>query len=1040
MITLELGNIFIKLVFENVNDKTIEWVWGQIHTTFDPLDPDRFRKRPFNLRKSDGSRVWDGRVKLCEEKDHLVPLGFYDRLMVLMRSIEQSSGIVVKVVDKRGSALHFELPREVNLDGHGKEKDLTLRDYQYEAVQQVNTEQSGIILNAVNAGKCKPGNSLLSTSKGVMTLLDFVQKSGIKDIKHEGEYNYNGNIKLINRYGEQEMPRRVFVNGIRKVFHINTDLGLSTVNTENHPMLTVNNDGVFTWKRTSDLKVGDLLVSGIDSNIYGDNRVFSEDDAYCLGLLVADGYYNTGNIKFTNNESILINFFSEWAYNLTGKEPRVETRFKTNGDYSSDTVNVRLGKFISTGELLKYCHLSRVKAGDKEIPAPILSAPKNVQLAFLSGYLECEMNFDLREDRNNIECTTKSKLLASQVQLMLLNMGIVCKIKPRKVKGYDYVYYRLTFRAIDSKKLVQLLSFKTAFRNKQKNTLISDMDSKSKRNPKGRSIPNGKNLVNSYIDSLPSGGIKGRASHEYRAKNSVSIFRGMKLITKYPQGDAMFKTRISELSNQKYFYTKIESIEYDGEQYTYDVEMPKTHSFLCDGLVNHNTASAVTLFKYLLPKINEGQHLLFIAPNKSIMNQIYLKYQHYLSEDIVGIWGDGKKDINRPIICATIQTLASAIKDPKTKPTRKRDKLLGRFAERYAPAILESGDPRSNLELLARNFHPNYKYEQDDIEELRNLYMNLQTSDDVKDYFEGVQKRYKKLLYSLNEEAYEKYYDAIDLLNNTRAVVCDEAHRAGAESYWKVFHYLNNARVKVGLTGTLDKTKKISMAHIRGLFGKDLVKVTNKQMIERGVSARPHIRLVPIDKPTDLEPRIQATMMAKGYSQLPTADLMSYQIAYDLGVVHNEYRNRIVAELAYKASSKLDKQAVLIMVTSIEHGELIGEQLDKLGAKYQFLQGKDDSDTREKAIDDIVSGKLKIVIATKIFEAGIDIPNLKVLILCDALKSYISVIQKIGRVLRVMPDKRDVFIFDIVDRTQNSLFKHAQDRVRYYKDEGFEVK
>lgn len=605
MITLELGNVFIKIVFENVNDKTIEWVWSQIHTTFDPLDPERFRKRPYNLRKSNGDRVWDGRVNLCEEKDHLVPLGFYDRLMVLMRSIEQSSGIVVKVVDKRGPALHFELPREVSLDGHGKEKDLTLRDYQYKAVQQVNIEQSGIILNAVNAGK---------------------------------------------------------------------------------------------------------------------------------------------------------------------------------------------------------------------------------------------------------------------------------------------------------------------------------------------------------------------------------------------------------------------------------------------------TASAVTLFKYLLPKIKEGQHLLFVAPNKSIMNQIYLKYQHYLSEDIVGIWGDGKKDISHPIICATIQTLASAIKEPKTKPTKKKDKFLGRFAERYAPAILESGDPRSNLELLARNFHPNYKYEQDDIEELRNLYMNLQTSDDVKDYFEGVQKRYKKLLYSLNKEAYEKYYDAIDLLNNTRAVVCDEAHRAGAESYWKVFHYLNNARVKVGLTGTLDRTKKISMAHIRGLFGKDLVKVTNKQMIERGVSARPHIRLVPIDKPTDLEPRIQATMMAKGYSQLPTADLMSYQIAYDLGVVHNEYRNRVVAELAYKASSKLDKQAVLIMVTSIEHGELIGEQLDKLGAEYQFLQGKDDSATREKAIDDIVSGKLKIVIATKIFEAGIDIPNLKVLILCDALKSYISVIQKIGRVLRVMPDKRDVFIFDIVDRTQNLLFKHAQDRVRYYKDEGFEVK
>lgn len=605
MITLELGNVFIKIVFENVNDKTIEWVWSQIHTTFDPLDPERFRKRPYNLRKSNGDRVWDGRVNLCEEKDHLVPLGFYDRLMVLMRSIEQSSGIVVKVVDKRGPALHFNIPDEITIDGHGKEKTITLRDYQYQSVVQAEKEQSGIILNAVNSGK---------------------------------------------------------------------------------------------------------------------------------------------------------------------------------------------------------------------------------------------------------------------------------------------------------------------------------------------------------------------------------------------------------------------------------------------------SITAITIFKYLLPKLKDGQHLLFIAPNSSIMNQLYDKFSHYLGEGITGVWGDGKKDINKPIVCATIQSLASAIKEPKTKPTKKKDKLLGRFAERYAPAILESGDPRSNLELLARNFHPNYKYEQDDIEELRSLCMNLQTSDDVEDYFKGVQKRYKKLLYSLNESAYEKYYDAIDLLKSTRAVICDEVHRAGAISYWNVFHYLDNARMKLGLTGTLDKTKKISMAHIRGLFGKDLVSVTNDQMISRGVSARPHIRLVPIDEPTDLEPRIQATMMAKGYSQLPTADLLSYQIAYDLGVVHNEYRNRVVAELAYKASSKLDKQAVLIMVTSIEHGELIGEQLDKLGAEYQFLRGKDDSATREKAIDDIVSGKLKIVIATKIFEAGIDIPNLKVLILCDALKSYISVIQKIGRVLRVMPDKRDVFIFDIVDRTNRYLWSAAKKRFNYYKDEGFEVK
>lgn len=449
---------------------------------------------------------------------------------------------------------------------------------------------------------------------------------------------------------------------------------------------------------------------------------------------------------------------------------------------------------------------------------------------------------------------------------------------------------------------------------------------------------------------------------------------------------------------------------------------------------------SVAIYKYLLPKIEKGQHLLFIAPNSGIMNQLYTKFRHYLGDDKVGVWGDGKKDLSHPIVCATIQTLASAIKKPKTKPTRKKDKLLERIATKYAPAILEKGSPKANLKLLALNFRPKYKYEVDDVGVLRDLYNSLDTDEDVKGCLESYQKKYKKMLYKLNEKGYKKYYEAVDFLDTVRAVICDEAHYAGAISYWNVFQYLNNARMRIGMTGTLDKSKKIHMARIKSLMGNPIINVTNKQMIDRGVSAKPHIKMVPITQPTDLDAQVGAYMKKNGMTTGGTAgDLMAYQVTYSLGVIHNQYRNHLIAEIAYQVSKRLKNQAVLIIVNSIEHGDNISKELDNIGAEYAFIQGKDDTDTRNAVLNKVRSGKLKILIGTKILDAGIDVDSFKCLVACSAGKSYISILQRIGRILRVRNDKKDVIVFDLYDRTSRILYKHAKERVKYYREQGFDV-
>lgn len=1047
MITVYIGNIHLTLKFDNLNDREIKWILQQIHLQLDPLDPDRYRKKQFNLRDKSGARIWDGRVKICDFSDihkPIIPTGLYDELRAVLDALHDSNGIDYKEVDKRSHALSVAIPGKITIDGHGKEKTITLRDYQYQSVVNAFREQSGILLEATNAGKCLEKSTKLYTNKGILTIGELLESYEVDTNDATPRViSYHGNIKLANKKGKLEKPSRLIVNGVKPIYEVKTEIGNSVKITGNNPVLTVNSKG-FSWKRVDELEIGDLLVSRLGSNAYGNNDRFNKIDAYGLGLMVADGCYHNSTINFTNNEKVLIDYVDKWFYKLTGIRPKVFDKL-VDGRYSASMVSLKTGtNFDHNSRSLKNEFRSNLELGnhlaeDKEIPNSIIKSAKKVQLAFLSGYFECEMNYSMTGGRLGVEVTSKSKKLISQIQLMLINMGVLSKIRSRKVKGYTSTYYILEFRAIDGFNLLKLLSFKTDNRQAQKENYIKIFNSK-RRNPKGRFVPSGKQLFNEYYKTLPLEE-RVKVHHAGEIPHTISKYRAIRLLNKFPNGNSMIKSKILEMADLRDFFIKVESIEQIGDEPTFDVEMPNSHSLIANGIVVHNSVVSIAIYKYLLPKIEKKQHLLFIAPNSGIMNQLYTKFRHYLGDDKVGVWGDGKKDLDHPIVCATIQTLASAIKKPKTKPTRKKDKLLERIATKYAPAILEKGSPKANLKLLALNFRPKYKYEVDDVDVLRDLYNSLDTDGDVKGCLESYQKRYKKMLYKLNEKGYKKYYEAVDFLDTVRAVICDEAHYAGAISYWNVFQYLNNARMRIGMTGTLDKSKKIHMTRIKALMGKPIMNVTNSQMISRGVSAKPHIKMVPINQPTDLDAQVGAYMKKNGMQVGGSVgDLMAYQVTYNLGVIHNQYRNRLIAQIAVQSAKRLKKKAVLIIVNSIEHGELISQELDKLNADYDFIQGKDDTDTRNKVLNRVKSGDLKIIIGTKILDAGIDIPNIQIFIECSGGKSYITLLQRIGRTLRIMNDKKDIYIFDLWDcTTSGPLYKHGKQRLKYYKEQGFDV-
>src|SRR5699024_9698155 len=180
---------------------------------------------------------------------------------------------------------------------------ITLRDYQYEAVYNSLTFYNGILHSATN---CLTKDTRILTNQGYKTIETIFTESGVNLDNNSKEHNIQ--YPLINRYGELEYTSKFFINGKQSVKEIKTNKGVNIKATYNHPILVVENNQ-FKWKKVEDLKPKDLLVTRVGDNIFGnDNTIKTEEEAYVLGVVIADGYIGQKNvIDITNDENSIIN-------------------------------------------------------------------------------------------------------------------------------------------------------------------------------------------------------------------------------------------------------------------------------------------------------------------------------------------------------------------------------------------------------------------------------------------------------------------------------------------------------------------------------------------------------------------------------------------------------------------------------------------------------------------------------------------------------------------------------------------------------------
>jgi len=147
----------------------------------------------------------------------------------------------------------------------------------------------------------------------------------------------------------------------------------------------------------------------------------------------------------------------------------------------------------------------------------------------------------------------------------------------------------------------------------------------------------------------------------------------------------------------------------------------------------------------------------------------------------------------------------------------------------------------------------------------------------------------------------------------------------------------------------------------------------------------------------------------------------------------NDKRNRLIAADVAKETQK-ERGICLVLSDRKKHCETLQSLLKyKYKISSEMLTGSLSAGHREKVLDRLNKGKVKVLIATgQLIGEGFDCRNLSTLFLATPIRFSGRVVQYLGRILRPAPGKEKARLFDYVDIHVDTLKNAARARQKAY--------
>lgn len=257
----------------------------------------------------------------------------------------------------------------------------------------------------------------------------------------------------------------------------------------------------------------------------------------------------------------------------------------------------------------------------------------------------------------------------------------------------------------------------------------------------------------------------------------------------------------------------------------------------------------------------------------------------------------------------------------------------------------------------------------------------------------------------------------VRMLQSAKVHIFDESHVVTTDTIKNIFSKIDPEHI-YGFSGTPFRDDGSDLL-INGILGEQIVNVPASELIAEGHLAQPIVKFV----------RVPKTYIGTGTA--------NYQTVYKEYITENIIRNNIIIDQVKDLLTK--NYQVLVLFKHLQHGKNLCELFEQHQINYEYLSGTDSLEKRQETKQNLLSKKSNLVLASSIFDIGVDISSLSALVLAGGGKSSIRALQRIGRVIRKFPGKKYAAIVDFLDDVKY-LKAHSKKRHKIYCTEtGFKI-
>jgi superfamily II DNA or RNA helicase len=248
-----------------------------------------------------------------------------------------------------------------------------------------------------------------------------------------------------------------------------------------------------------------------------------------------------------------------------------------------------------------------------------------------------------------------------------------------------------------------------------------------------------------------------------------------------------------------------------------------------------------------------------------------------------------------------------------------------------------------------------------------------------------------------------------DFLEDVVCVMVDEVHMAKADALKTLLTtVMAKVPIRWGLTGTVPK-EAFEFQALKVSLGPVINQLSASELQDRGVLAQCHVNIVQL---------------------IDHAEFTNYQSELKF-LLEDADRLDTIATLVEKVKATGN---TLVLVDRVAAGHAL---VERLGDRAVFVSGATKGTKRDEEYAEVADVDDKIIVATYgVAAVGINIPRIFNLVLVEPGKSFVRVIQSIGRGIRKAEDKDHVEIWDITS-TCKFAKRHLTKRKVFYRDANY---